>query len=49
MRYTVDMTSDDMTYIPSLMKTAFGIQVMLRLLPDNLRGCSVSATYDIDF
>jgi hypothetical protein len=32
-RYTVEMASDDMTYILSFMKIVSGIQVILRLLP----------------
>jgi hypothetical protein len=48
MRYTVDMASDAKTHIPGLMKIGFGIQVILRLLPQKLRGCSVGTTNDID-
>jgi hypothetical protein len=33
MRYTVEMASDGMIYIPSFMKTDSGIQKILRLLP----------------
>jgi hypothetical protein len=33
MRYTAEMASDGMVYIPSYMKTVSGIQVILRLLP----------------
>jgi hypothetical protein len=33
MKYTVEMVSDGIIYLPSLMKTDSGIQVILRLLP----------------
>jgi hypothetical protein len=33
MKYTVEMTSDGMIYIPDFMKIGSGIQVILRLLP----------------
>jgi hypothetical protein len=33
MKYTVEMASDGMTYIPSFMKIGWGIQVILRLSP----------------
>jgi hypothetical protein len=33
MRYTVEMASDGMTYILSFMMIDSGIQVMLRVLP----------------
>jgi hypothetical protein len=32
-KYTVDMVSDGMIYIPAFMKIGSGIQVILRLLP----------------
>jgi hypothetical protein len=32
MKYTVEMASDGMLYIPSFMKIGSGIQVILRLL-----------------
>jgi hypothetical protein len=32
MRYTVEIASDGMMYLPSFMKIGSGIQVMLRLL-----------------
>jgi hypothetical protein len=33
MKYTIEVTSDGMIYIPSFMKIGLGIQVILRLLP----------------
>jgi hypothetical protein len=36
MRYTIDITSNGMTYVPSFMKTGSGIQVILKLLPRQL-------------
>jgi hypothetical protein len=33
MRYTVQMASDGMTYVPSFTKVGWYIQVILRLLP----------------
>jgi hypothetical protein len=33
MKYTIEMASDGMIYIPSFMKIGSGIQVILRLLP----------------
>jgi hypothetical protein len=33
MKYIVEMASDGMIYIPSFMKIGSGIQVILRLLP----------------
>jgi hypothetical protein len=38
------MTSDGMIYIPGLMTLGSGILVILRVLPDSLRGCSVGIT-----
>jgi hypothetical protein len=35
-RYTIEMASDGMTYIPSFMKTGSGILVILWLLPQQL-------------
>jgi hypothetical protein len=33
MKYTVEMASDGMIYVPSFMKIGLGLQVILRLLP----------------
>jgi hypothetical protein len=33
MKYSVEMASDGMIYVPSLMKIRSGIRVILRLLP----------------
>jgi hypothetical protein len=33
MKYTVEMASDGMLYVPSLMDIGLGIQVILKLLP----------------
>jgi hypothetical protein len=32
-KYTVEMASEGMIYVPSFMKIALGIQVILRLIP----------------
>jgi hypothetical protein len=34
MKYTIEMTSDGMIYIPSFVTIGSGIQVILRLLPE---------------
>jgi hypothetical protein len=33
MKYTTEMASDGMTFVPSFIMTGSGIQVILRLLP----------------
>jgi hypothetical protein len=33
MKYTIEMASDGMTYVPSFMKVGPGMQVILSLLP----------------
>jgi hypothetical protein len=43
-RYTVDVTSDGMIYIPSFMKTYAGVQAILRFSLRNLRGCNAGIT-----
>jgi hypothetical protein len=35
MEYTLEMASDGMIYIPSLMKIGSGIQFILRVLPQH--------------
>jgi hypothetical protein len=44
MKYNVEAASDGMIYIQIFMKIIMGIQVILKLLPRNLRGCSVGIT-----
>jgi hypothetical protein len=44
MKYAVEMGSGGMIYIPSFMTIGSGIQVILRLLPRQLRGCNVGIT-----
>jgi hypothetical protein len=41
MKYAVEMASGGMIYIPSFMMIGSGIQVILRLLSKNFRGCNV--------
>jgi hypothetical protein len=38
MNYAIEMTSGGIICVPSSMTIGLGIQVMLRLLPQNLRG-----------
>jgi hypothetical protein len=38
MKYTVQVVSDAMIYIPSFMKTGLNIQVILRLLSQQFEG-----------
>jgi hypothetical protein len=33
MKYTIELASDGMIYIPSFIKIGLGIQIILRLLP----------------
>jgi hypothetical protein len=44
MKYTVEMASCGMIYIPSFMKTATSVQAILRFCFRNLRGCNVGIT-----
>lgn len=44
MKYVGEMTSGGMIYIPSFIMISSSIQVILRLLLNNLRGCSVHIT-----
>jgi hypothetical protein len=44
MRYTVQMASDGMIYIPSFMKISRGIQAILRVCPRNLNACNFGIT-----
>jgi hypothetical protein len=44
MKFIVEMGSDGVIYVPSLMKICSGIQVLLRLLFFILNGCSVGIT-----
>jgi hypothetical protein len=41
MKYAVEMASGGMIYIPSFVTICSGIQVMLRLLPQQFKSCSV--------
>jgi hypothetical protein len=43
-RYTDEMASDSMIYIPSFMKIGAGVQVLLRFYLRNLRGCNIDIT-----
>jgi hypothetical protein len=44
MKHTGKMASSGMIYIRRFMMTGSGIQVVLKLLPQNFRGCSVVIT-----
>jgi hypothetical protein len=44
MRYTVEIASDGMIHLPSFMKIGSGVQLILKLLPLQLQGCSVGIT-----
>jgi hypothetical protein len=44
MKYTAEMASLGTIYTPSFMTTESGIQVILRLLPKNYKGCRVDIT-----
>jgi hypothetical protein len=44
MKYTDDMASDGTIYVVSFTKIVSGIQVILPLLFQNLRGCSFGIT-----
>jgi hypothetical protein len=43
-KYTVEMASDGIMYIPSFMTFGFGIRLILRASVNNLRGCNVGFT-----
>jgi hypothetical protein len=44
MNYSIEMSSDDMIYLPGFMKTCTGVQEILRFCLSNLRGCNVCIT-----
>jgi hypothetical protein len=44
MMYAVEMASCGMIYLPSFMKTAKGVQAILRFCLSNLTGCNVGIT-----
>jgi hypothetical protein len=44
MKYTFDMASCGIIYIPSFMKIDAGIQAILRFFLRNLRGCNIGIT-----
>jgi hypothetical protein len=44
MKYTIEMTSGGIICVPSSMTIGLGIQVILRLLPQNLRGYDIGIT-----
>jgi hypothetical protein len=44
MKYTVQMVSDGIIYVPSFMKIGTGVQAILRFYLENLRGCNVGIT-----
>jgi hypothetical protein len=46
MKYAVEMISGCMIYVRSFMTIGSGIQVILGLLPSNLRDCSVNTSID---
>jgi hypothetical protein len=46
--YDIVMASDGMTYIPSPMPIGSGIRVILRILFNTLRDCSVGITGEKD-
>jgi hypothetical protein len=46
---TIEIASCGMTYLPSFMKTATGVQVILRFCLRKLRGCNVGITDGKDF
>jgi hypothetical protein len=48
MKYTVEMASCGMIYIPSCMKIGTGVQVILRVCFRNLRGYNVDVTDERD-
>jgi hypothetical protein len=47
MKYTVEMASGGMKYTQSFTMISLGIQVILRLSFQNMRGCSVGITDNI--
>jgi hypothetical protein len=44
MKYTVEMASCGMMYIPSFMKIGIDVQSILRFCLNNLKGCDVGNT-----
>jgi hypothetical protein len=44
MKYTVEMGSGGMIYIPGFMKTGKGIEEILMICLSNLKGCNVDIT-----
>jgi 20S proteasome alpha/beta subunit len=44
MKYAAETDSGGIIYKPSFMMIGSGIQVVLRLLPNNLKGCNVGVT-----
>jgi hypothetical protein len=42
--YTIEVTSDGMTFIPFFMKISKGVQEILRFCLRNLRGCKFGIT-----
>jgi hypothetical protein len=44
MKYTIEMASDGMIYIPSLMKIGIDVEVILRFCLRNMRSCNVGIT-----
>jgi hypothetical protein len=44
MKYATEMDSGGIIYRPSFMMISSGIQVVLRLLSNNLKGCNVGIT-----
>jgi hypothetical protein len=43
-KYSVEMASCGVIYIPSFLKTGSGILVILRVHLSNLRGCNIGIT-----
>jgi hypothetical protein len=48
MKYTTEMASDGMIYIPSFMKIGTGVEAILRFCLTSLNGCNVGITYGRD-
>jgi uncharacterized protein YraI len=49
MKYTVEMTSGGVIYIPSLITIGSGIRVIMRFCLGNFNGCNVGITDVGDF
>jgi hypothetical protein len=44
MKYSVEMASGGMIYLPSFMRIATGVQAILKFRLRNVRGCDVGIT-----